>query len=243
MNLRVQGSRHLATHAAGTIIAIAASVGAGVVFALTVAPSLSSRYFPWLTGRALGIAAYLMLFALVALGIWMRHPWRFRLLSLHGETMLRAHRALGVSALACIVGHLISLASDKYAGVGWAGALIPGMSHFRRGPVALGTAAMFATVLIAVTASQAGRKGSHHWLAVHRTGAACFLAVWFHGVLSGTDTDTLRPVYLVTGLVVALLMITRSFAGHAARPTSAFVTDDDERRVNDIARGFAPHEH
>ena len=56
--------------------------------------------------------------------------------------------------------------------------------------------------------------------------------------MSGTDTAALRPVYLVTGLVIGLLMTTRSFAARVARPTGAMVSGEDGHRVNAIATGF-----
>lgn len=196
-----------ATVAAGALLAASA-----VLLASSLAPSLHSRYLPWITGRSLGIASYVCLWALVGLGLAMRHPWRARVRFAHPESLLRAHAMLGTATVTLVVAHVAFLASDPYAGVGWIGAVVPGMSHYRTGAVALGVLSLFLLILIAATARFAGRRGTRHWLAFHRLAAVLFVLVWLHGVLAGTDTAALRLVYLVTGAVLLLLAGTRALA-------------------------------
>ena len=191
------------------LAALALPLGAGYGFARFFAPTLHSRYFPWITGRALGIAGYVSLTALVVLGIWMRHPMRMRLPLIHSETRLRLHATLGAATLALVLGHLVALASDSYAGVGWAGAFVPGLSRYRTFAVSLGVIAMLFMVLLFVTARAAGRRGARHWNAYHRLASFTFVAVWFHGVLAGADTGALRALYVATGVGVGVLAITR----------------------------------
>ncbi|HVB06719.1 MAG TPA: hypothetical protein VNF07_10800 [Acidimicrobiales bacterium] len=194
-------------------VAITLPLAGGFVFAWALAPTIHTRNFPWITGRALGVAGYLALSALVALGLWMRHPWRLRFGGGHPESRLHAHAALGVAVVALIVGHLAFLASDHYAGVGWVGAFVPGLSHYRRVAVGVGVGAFELMVLIAATARFAGRAVTRHWLVIHRLALLTFAMTWFHGVLAGTDTAALRIVYVVTGTSVAFLYATRTFAG------------------------------
>ena len=191
------------------LAAVALPLGAGFGFARLFAPTLHSKYFPWLTGRALGIAAYIALTALVILGVWMRHPWRLRRPLVHSETRLRVHATLATAALALVAGHLVSLASDKYAGVGWIGAFVPFQAQYRPTAVSLGVIAMLFKVLLFATARSAGRLGARHWLAYHRLAAINFGLVWFHGVMAGTDTAALRILYVLTGGVVVFLTMTR----------------------------------
>ncbi|NNN10199.1 MAG: hypothetical protein HKL85_13535 [Acidimicrobiaceae bacterium] len=191
------------------LAAVALPLAAGFGFARLFAPTLHSRYFPWLTGRALGIAAYLALTALVVLGVWIRHPWRLRRPLIHSETRLRVHATLATATIALVAGHLIVLASDKYAGVGWIGAFVPFKAVYRPTAVALGVIAMLFMVLLFATARSAGRVGARHWLAYHRLAAANFALVWFHGVLAGTDTAALRLLYVATGGFVLFLTLTR----------------------------------
>jgi len=198
------------------LAAVVLPVAAGFGFARLFAPTIHSRYFPWITGRALGIAGYLSLSALVAFGVWMRHPWRLRWPLVHGETRLRIHATLGAATLAVVAGHLVSLAADRYAGVGWIGAFVPGESRYRTFAVALGTVALLFMLVLTATARLAGRRGARRWLAYHRLAAATFALVWVHGVLAGADTKALRVLYVTTGAFVALLVVTR----YAAREPS-----------------------
>ena len=197
------------------LAALVLPLAAGFGFARLFAPTLHSRYFPWITGRALGIAGYLSLCVLVALGIWIRHPWRFRWPVVHGETRLRLHATFATATVALVTGHLVALASDKYAGVGWRGALLPGFSQYRTFAVALGVTAFLFMILLAVTARSAGRLVGRHWEVAHHLALATFVLVWFHGVLAGTDTAALRVMYIVTGAAVGALAVTRY--GAAAR--------------------------
>lgn len=205
------------------LLVSAASVAAGSAAARLVGPSIRNRYFPWITGRSLGIGAYLALCSLVILGTWMRHPWRLRKPIIHAEARLRAHSALAIATVVLVVGHLSSLALDKYAGVGWWGALVPGKSQFKTLPVALGVAGFWVMVLLTVTAGLAGRRGTRHWLVLHRVAALTFASVWLHGVLSGTDTWRLRLLYLITGAVIIFLVATRAMASAPAVRTERFI--------------------
>lgn len=186
-------------------------VACGLGLTAAVVPTLGSRYLPWITGRALGLASYVCLAGLVALGILWRHPWRARL-GLHPESLLRAHAVLGTSTVVLVLGHVVSLASDRYAGVGWLGAVVPGLSRYRPGAVALGVVAVFLLLAVAGTARLAGRLGTRHWRSFHRLAGATFVLVWFHGVLAGTDTAPLRALYVASAAILLLLVVSRALA-------------------------------
>jgi DMSO/TMAO reductase YedYZ heme-binding membrane subunit len=191
------------------LAAIVVPLAAGFGFARLFAPTVHSKYFPWITGRALGIAGYVSLTALVVLGMWMRHPLRVRRPIIHSETRLRLHATLGAATIALVVGHLIALASDSYAGVGWAGAFVPGLARYRTFAVSLGVISLFFMLVLSVSARTAGRRGARRWSTYHRFALLTFIAVWFHGVLAGTDTAELRVLYVVTGAGVGVLALTR----------------------------------
>jgi methionine sulfoxide reductase heme-binding subunit len=207
------------------VAVIAASVVAGAVSARLIGPTVHGRYFLWVSGRAMGIAAYLALTALTVLGTWLRHPWRTRAGGLHGETRLRVHAALGVATLALVMGHLATLAADRYAGVGWIGAFVPGRSQYRTAAVAIGVVAMYVLSILVLSASLAGRRGTAHWHVVHRFASLTFVAVWLHGVLAGTDALALRLLYGVTGAVWVAVVTTRLMARRV------------DRRVFDVGQG------
>lgn len=203
-----------ASHFWTSALAFVLPLGGGFIFASAFSSTLQNKNFPWITGRALGVAGYLALSALVALGLWLRHPWRFRWSFGHAETRLRVHATLGVATVALIVGHLVFLATDRYAGVGWIGAIIPGLSHYRRAAVGLGVGAFELLLVIAATARFAGRRGTAHWRSIHRLATLTFVLTWFHGVFAGTDTAALRLMYVVTGSLIAFLVASRAVVRH-----------------------------
>lgn len=226
--MKVRSTADVGSHVLSAALAILLPLAGGFVATWALSSSIHNKNFPWITGRALGLAGYLSLTALVVLGLWLRHPWRFRWSFGHAEARLRAHATLGVATLVLIVGHLAFLAADRYAGVGWLGALVPGMSHYRRVPVGLGVGAFELLLLIAATARLAGRRGTRHWRLIHHLAMPTFVLTWFHGVLAGTDTAVLRPLYVATGTVIAFLLITRGFAGHGRSEIEA-----ESARTND----------
>ena len=231
-------SRSSVTTAATAFIA---PLLAGSVAAWGFASSLHNRNFLWYTGRALGIAGYVALFGLVALGLLIRHPWSLNHRILHAETRLKTHATLGIATVVLILGHLIFLASDRYAGVGWIGALIPGHAHYRPVAVGLGVAAFETMIAIALTARFAGRRGTKHWLLFHRLAIVTFAMTWFHGVLAGTDTAALRILYVATGSIVAVLVGSRfvmRLTNRSGSGESSLVTTpvEDELSVLEHAR-------
>lgn len=188
----------------------------GFVSARLVLPVTGNRSFLWIAGRSLGLAAYLCLVLLVVLGIWLRHPARHRWPLLHPETRLRLHAALGTTVVVMLAGHVTALAADRYAGVGWLGAVLPGASRYRQWPVALGVVAAYAVVAVVASAALGGRRVGVSWLAVHRLALPALALVWFHGVLAGSDTPRLRLWYGISGLLVVALAATRA----AMRPAA-----------------------
>ncbi len=194
---------------------------AGFVFARLFAPTVHSRYFPWLTGRALGIAGYVSLSTLVFVGVWMRHPWRLRRPLVHSETRLRVHASLATATIALVVGHVVALASDRYAGVGWIGAIVPGESRYRTLAVSLGVIAMLLMTLLFASARAAGRFGARHWLTYHHFAVVTFILVWFHGVLAGTDTAALRWLYVTSGATILALTVSRYMVARRENSTES----------------------
>ena len=137
-----------------------------------------------------------------------------------GSWLVTALAALATATLALVVGHLVTLASDHYAGVGWSGAFVPGLSRYRTFAVALGVIAMFFMVVLAVSARAAGRRGARRWSAIHRFAVLTYVLVWIHGVLAGADTNALRGLYVTTAAGIGALALTRYRAGRSIAPRS-----------------------
>lgn len=204
---------------AGVVAAVLlGNIAAGYVVVRFAVPIAHSRYLPWIVGRSLGMAAFGALFLLVVLGVWMRHPWRARWGGLHAETMLRVHAALGASVVVLLAGHVTALALDRYAGVGWAGALVPDAATYRPVAVTLGVLAAYGVLAIVGTVTLAGRVVRRGWRPLHHLSLPVFALVWCHGLLAGSDGPRLRLLYGATGALVCLLAATRYLAA-AGRST------------------------
>ncbi len=170
------------------------------------------RQAAWIVGRASGITAYLLLLAAVLFGLVLAHPWRARIAWPSAVTRLRAHAALAGLALAFTALHVVVLATDPYAGVGWRGALLPLGAGYRPVPVTLGLLGLYAGLISGVTASLAGRLPARSWWPLHRVSAVAFALVWMHGMLSGSDSVALRGLYLAGAAMVLALALSRYLA-------------------------------
>ena len=184
--------------------AVAALVALGItdqVIPATDAHTIS--VLPWVAARALGITAYLLLALEVASGVWLSHPRN----SGDGRvtrSVVPWHELLTVFTIAFLTLHIVLLAVDPYAGVDWVGAFVPGFSQYRPVPVAIGSVALYALIVTAATAKWTRILPAGWWLKIHRLTAVVFVMAWAHGVLAGTDTVALLPIYLLTGGLVLL---------------------------------------
>ena len=160
------------------------------------------RMAPWILGRATGVVAYLLLVALVLFGITLSHPNR----ALRGRSAtmrMRTHVTLAVLTLAAVALHVVVLATDRYAGVGWAGALLPMNATYRPVGVTFGVLGTWLGLLAGLSAGAAGRLPARVWFPVHRVAALSFVLVLVHGLVTGWDTNLLLGMYVGTGLLVA----------------------------------------
>jgi succinate dehydrogenase hydrophobic anchor subunit len=192
-----------------TGLAIAVSGGLTGVFAGLVYTKLrGDRMAPWILGRATGVVAYLLLVALVVLGITLSHPHR----AVRGRsavTRMRTHVALSLLALAMMGLHVVILATDKYAGVGWSGALLPMQSSYRPVGVTLGVLGTWIGLLAGLSAGAAGYLPLRLWFPLHRIAALSFVLVLVHGLIAGRDTAALLIMYVATGLLVVVFAVSR----------------------------------
>jgi len=154
----------------------------------------------WLAARATGVAGLVMLAAMVVLGILMSHPdqsrWKI------AKRIYPWHETLWVFVLAFMVVHAVSLALDPYAKVGFAGALVPGLSEYRPVPVAMGVIALYAAFITGLTARFTKLLPTGWWLKLHRFALVVLALAWTHGVLAGTDSLAMAFVYWGIALAV-----------------------------------------
>jgi predicted ferric reductase len=112
------------------------------------------------------------------------------------------HVALSLFTFGFTVLHVVVLATDRYAGVGWWGCVVPMGAAYRPLPVTFGVLGLWLAILIALTAAVAGRLPGRIWWPLHKVAALSLVAIWLHALTSGSDSVALRPLYLVTAVLV-----------------------------------------
>ncbi len=190
----------------GRAFVILLAIAGLVIIAATdqILPATSERQAQlriWLAARAAGIVAYLLLTLQVTLGLVLSHPtnqstWRL------SRRLFPWHENLWIFVLAFLCAHIVTIIVDPWAGVGLAGAFIPGLSSYRSSAVALGTLGLYALLITGLSARYTRRLPSGMWLKIHRLALVVFGLAWLHGVMSGTDAVALRAMYIATGVVV-----------------------------------------
>jgi hypothetical protein len=215
------------------VMAVTASAGLSAwLVGRAFAGVSGNRNAPWILGRAAGITSYVLLVALVALGLVLSHPWRTRIARPSAATRIRVHVGLAVFTLAFTTLHVVVLATDSYAGVGVRGSLLPMAATYRPLPVTFGVIGGYAGLLAGVTAALAGRITARIWWPIHKVAAVSLILVWAHGVLAGSDTRLIVLLYLSTGLLVVLLALSR----YAARTPADRVEELTEEASAPTAR-------
>ncbi len=143
----------------------------GIVFGVTIAAFISGialvaawllvqRAEPtlWLIARSSGITSYALLTLVTVSGLLLSSrllsgrllPWRTQI--------LRTHIVLTGLTLALVVTHIVALATDPWAKVGWIGSFVPFTADYRPVAVTLGVAALWLGMAIGLSAALAGRS-------------------------------------------------------------------------------------
>ena len=172
----------------------------------------------WLAARATGVVALVFLTAQMVFGLVLSHPHNKTTWKL-SKRIFPWHDHLWVFVMAFLVAHIVSLLADPKSGVDALGAFVPGLSQYRSAPVALGTLALYAFLVTAVTARWTKLLPAGMWLQLHRLAAVIFIFSWLHGILAGTDSLALQGLYIVLAAAVVAAGAYRYWAAKRARPT------------------------
>jgi len=194
---------------------------------------------PWIVGRASGITAYLLLVAVVTTGLLLSHPWRTRLHRPGAVTRIRVHAVLASFTLAFTALHVIVLATDRYAGVGWTGALLPMGASYRPVPVTLGVIGLYSGLVSGTTAALAGRLAGRVWWPLHKVAAAALVLVWLHGLLAGSDALALLLMYGLSGTGLVALAVSRYVATTPRDRVEALTAEQPHRSPSAATLGRA----
>lgn len=185
----------------------------------------------WVLARSTGIAAYVLLTAVTILGLLLSAP-RVRATRIFSVAQrLRLHISLTLFAFALVIAHIVVLAMDPWANVGWAGALLPFGSEYRPLPVTLGLLSLWLGLLTGISAALAGRFSGRFWLILHRTAGGAWLLAWLHGLFAGSDTQAWLALYVVSGLLVIATAVYR-FSGTTKKDRLRELAD--ERQAQEV---------
>ncbi len=209
---------------AGLAVLTASAVVSVAAVASLVQDALGGEMVAWVLGRASGLTSYVLLVALVCTGLVLAHPWARHLSAPSPTVRLRLHAGLATFTLAFTVLHVVVLATDPWAQVGWRGAVLPMASTYRPVAVTLGVLALWAALLTGLTARFAGRVAPRAWWPIHKVAGASLVLVWAHSVLAGSDLPALRGFYLASGCAVLGLALTR-YAARTPADHLAELTD------------------
>lgn len=172
---------------------------------------------PWILGRASGVAAYLLLVTVVLAGLVLAHPGRAALGG-SSPARIRIHLALAMFTLGFTALHVVVLATDRYAGVGWVGAALPFGAAYRPAAVTLGVLGLWVGLLAGSTAALAGHLPRRWWWPVHKAAASALVLVWAHGVLAGSDSPALLWLYVGSGSLVLGAAVWRYLGRRTLQP-------------------------
>ena len=205
-------------------VVLGATLGILIVVATDQVVPATSAYQAqmriWLAARATGITTYLLLTGLVTFGLILSHPTNQSTWKL-SKRIFPWHENLFVFVVAFVVAHVVSIVLDPFAGVGVAGSFVPGLSGYRTAPVALGTLSLYAALISGVTGRWTKLLPEGLWLRLHRFALVAWILSWMHGLLSGTDSAALVPLYVATGGLVIGAGAYRYWVARTARPTFA----------------------
>jgi sulfoxide reductase heme-binding subunit YedZ len=177
---------------------------------------LTSSPADWYAARAAGIAAYLILTAVVSLGI-----------ALAGKKQLRrwprfavedVHRFGGLLVGALVVIHVLTIAVDSFLPFTLGQLIVPLTAKYRPLWTGLGIAAAELLLAIAIVNRLRDRLPYRTWRRVHYLNFAVWGAATLHGIFSGTDRSApwLALLYgAAVGVVGASLAVRLGYARRA----------------------------
>ena len=174
----------------------------------------------WYVARAGGIVSW----ALASLAVIGGLQLSTRLLRRPAPNwVLDLHRFLGGLSVAFLGVHLLGLAVDQFIGFGPADFLVPFVSSYKPGAVALGVVGMYLLVAIEVTSLAMRKLPRRTWHAVHLTSFVVFVVATVHGLTAGTDRHNavFQWACILTSGVVLMMTLVRIWSPRrSARPAA-----------------------
>ena len=166
----------------------------------------------WYAARASGVAAYVALTAVVALGLGLGGKARLRYWPRFAVEDIHRFGGLLVGSLIGI--HVVAIAVDSFLPFSLTQLFVPFTSPYRPLWTGLGIAAMELLLALAITNRYRARLPYRFWRRAHYVNFAVWTFASLHGLLGGTDRGAtwLAIIYAVSVATVVMLLLWR-FAG------------------------------
>jgi predicted ferric reductase len=145
----------------------------------------TSSQLLWYATRSTGIVAFVLLTAVVVLGV---------LTTVRAETVRwprfavqDLHRRISLLTMVFIGAHVLTTVTDAYAPIGWVSIVVPFSSPYRRFWLGLGTAAVDLLLAVIISSLLRGAISHRMWRALHWLAYAAWPLALVHAVGTGTD--------------------------------------------------------
>ena len=165
----------------------------------------------WYMARAGGVVAYMLMWLSVVWGLILSTKVTNKLVPM--TVAYGTHEFLSILAVLFAIVHAVVLLGDEYINFTVFHLTVPFTSPYEPLGTGLGVIGLYLT--IALTASFYVRKqiGQKVWRLLHYFTFAAYVLVLIHGIMAGSDSDTLVSVLLYwgTGAVVMFLIYFRLF--------------------------------
>ena len=177
---------------------------------------MSSSPAIWYAARASGVAAYVVLSVVVALGLTLGGKAKSRIWPRFSVEDIHRFGGLLVGSLIGI--HVLAIAADSFLPFSLVQLLVPFTSTYRPLWTGLGIAAAEILLALAVTNHYRRRLPYGFWRKAHYLNFAVWGLASAHGLMAGTDRGAswLAILYGISVATVLMLLVWR-FAGHVFR--------------------------
>ncbi|MBV7507312.1 ferric reductase-like transmembrane domain-containing protein [Bacillus sp. sid0103] len=162
--------------------------------------------FEWYMIRATGLAAYLLLYLSVLIGLYSQVQKKRKQ---KVTASLFLHESLSNWALYLVIGHVGFLLIDSYISLQWFEVLIPFKTDYKPWPMALGALSLYFLIMTIGTSKARKKIGYQKWRKLHALNPILYIFVTIHGLLIGTDIQAtvLAAVNILPLIVIGSLLL------------------------------------
>ncbi|WLR51129.1 ferric reductase-like transmembrane domain-containing protein [Bacillus tianshenii] len=161
--------------------------------------SVWAQTWEWI--RASGISSYFLLFSSVLTGVLYRSKM---ILKKYHPALLVIHQTTGWFGLIIGLFHGSMTVIDNYISFSLLNLFIPFSSEYQPILTGFGTLSLYAFSLIYLTSDFIKKIGKRLWRTIHMLALPAYFLVFIHGVLLGTDSESLWMIIFYTFTSVML---------------------------------------